>query len=344
MATFREILALCNLVDLGFKGLPYTYDNKRRGRANVRVRLDRAVATSEWRDLFSAARVEHLVSPVSDHCPILVCLMQETRTTPRQPRRHYEVWWERAAELPELIASAWEEAGQKEDMGTVRKGLDNVMNVLQSWSKKKFGNLLKELDKCRKKLEELMRDNNDREAIRRISDHMNELLYREEMLWMQRLRINWLKEGDRNTKYFHQKAVWRARKNKIKCLKDDDGVWKDTPSDMERMASSYFKDLFTRDPSIEFTDLLNLLQCPHARGLWSVMREVWDLPAEEMLFEHNPDWFMHALKRLDVDQRVFFLMTMWRVWHIHNKLTHQKQPAPIEASKRFLMSYVNRYC
>jgi endonuclease/exonuclease/phosphatase family metal-dependent hydrolase len=75
MAAFRVTLALCNLVDLGFKGLPYTYDNKRRGRANVRVRLDRAVATSEWRDLFSAARVEHLVSPVSDHCPILVCLM-----------------------------------------------------------------------------------------------------------------------------------------------------------------------------------------------------------------------------------------------------------------------------
>jgi hypothetical protein len=59
-----------------------------------------------------------------------------------------------------------------------------------------------------------------------------------------------------------------------------------------------------------------MIQCPHARGLWSVMREVWDLPTEEMLFEHNPDWFMHALKRLDVDQRVFFLMTMWRVWHI----------------------------
>jgi hypothetical protein len=89
---------------------------------------------------------------------------------------------------------------------------------------------------------------------------MNELLYREEMLWMQRSRINWLKEGYRNIKYFHQKVAWRARKDKIKLLKDDDGVWKDTPSEMERMASSYFKELFTRDRSIEFTDLLNLLQ------------------------------------------------------------------------------------
>jgi hypothetical protein len=53
-----------------------------------------------------------------------------------------------------------------------------------------------------------------------------------------------MKEGDKNTKMFHQKAVWRARKNKIKKLKDDDGCWQSTPSDMERMAASYFKELF----------------------------------------------------------------------------------------------------
>jgi hypothetical protein len=63
---------------------------------------------------------------------------------------HYEVWWERAAELPELIAMAWDEAGTKDDLRGIRKGLDSVMGVLQTWSKKKFGNLLHELDKCRK--------------------------------------------------------------------------------------------------------------------------------------------------------------------------------------------------
>jgi hypothetical protein len=221
------------LVDLGFKGLLYTYDNKRSGRANVRVRLDRVAATAEWRDLFADTCVEHLVSPVSDHNPVLVRLIKESRASPRQARRHYEVWWERAAELPELIASAWEETGQKRDLNSVRKGLDNVMNVLQAWSRKKFGNLLKELDKCRKELEHLMWLNTDRAAIRRVSDQMNELLYREEMLWMQRSRINWLTEGDRNTKFFHQKAIWRARKNRIKRLKDDNGTWKDDPPDME---------------------------------------------------------------------------------------------------------------
>ncbi|KAM0927888.1 hypothetical protein ACQ4PT_002131 [Festuca glaucescens] len=349
-------------------GVPYTYDNKRSGQANVQVRLDRAVANTEWRDIFGDTQVEHVVSPVSDHCMVVVRPMQETRAVTRGPRRHYEIWWERAAELPELIASVWEEAGKKDNLGDVCLGLDRIMQVLQNWSKKKFGNLLKELGKCRKQLEELLLSNNDRASIRRVSDHMNELLYREEMLWMQRSRINWLKEGDRNTKYFHQQAIWRARKNRIKRLKDENGVWKDVPPDMEKMATEYFTGLFTRDPNINYDALVDLFQervtgnmndelCKEfsekeisdalfqigplkAPGLWEAMRECWDLPPDESLFGHNPDWFLHSLRNLSEIQRAMLMMTLWRVWHNHNELTHQKKPAPVESSKRFLQSYL----
>jgi hypothetical protein len=54
--------------------------------------------------------------------------------------------------------------------------------------------------------------------------------------------------------------VWRARKNKIKKIKDDEGVWQEVPSDMERMATSYFQELFTRDPSLNSDDLIDLTQ------------------------------------------------------------------------------------
>lgn len=46
MIAFRDTLETCGLVDLGFVGVPFTYDNKRAGARNVRVRLDRAVATN----------------------------------------------------------------------------------------------------------------------------------------------------------------------------------------------------------------------------------------------------------------------------------------------------------
>jgi hypothetical protein len=136
MEDFRDALNICHLHDLGFSGTPYTYDNKRKGSANVRVRLDRAVATHSWRDLFCDTTVQHLVSPCSDHQPILINLMQEQRRCNQAPRRQYEVFWERSMELPEKIAAAWESTGQKNDLGSVHQGLDRVMTELQQWSKR----------------------------------------------------------------------------------------------------------------------------------------------------------------------------------------------------------------
>jgi hypothetical protein len=51
-----------------------------------------------------------------------------------------------------------------------------------------------------------------------------------------------------------------TRKNKIKRLKDANNVWKDVPSEMDRMRTSYFKELFTRDPNLNYYELLNMLQ------------------------------------------------------------------------------------
>lgn len=50
MREFRSVLSDCDLHDLGFHGIPWTYDNMQRGDRNVRVRLDRAVASPEWKD------------------------------------------------------------------------------------------------------------------------------------------------------------------------------------------------------------------------------------------------------------------------------------------------------
>jgi hypothetical protein len=44
-----------------------------------------------------------------------------------------------------------------------------------------------------------------------LKKQMDELLYKEEIMWLQPSRIAWLKEGDRNTNYFHRKAGGRAR-------------------------------------------------------------------------------------------------------------------------------------
>jgi hypothetical protein len=48
MADFREVLSQCDIFDLGFTGALWTFDNKQKRDRNVKVRLDRACASSSW--------------------------------------------------------------------------------------------------------------------------------------------------------------------------------------------------------------------------------------------------------------------------------------------------------
>ncbi|XP_073363317.1 uncharacterized protein [Aegilops tauschii subsp. strangulata] len=260
MQAFRDVLETCNLVDLGFQGLPFTYDNKQRRNRNVKVRLDRAVADNNWRNLFSAAKVVHQVSPCSDHLPILLKCVADEEKVYRPSVRRYEIFWERDASLQERIANSWEEAGAKFNLGDVRAGLKSLLLNLHAWGKKRFGNVTRELEKSRTKLEELLNMNANRDEIKKVSDHMNELLYQEKMLWLQRSRIDWLKEGDRNIEFFHRKAVWRARKNKVRSLIDNNGVEHADHKAMGGLVQEYFQNIFSKDTSLNPTPVVNLFE------------------------------------------------------------------------------------
>lgn len=70
------------------------------------------------------------------------------------------------------------------------------------------------------------------------------LLSRDETFWRQRSRTQWLKDGDRNTKFFHQRASKWRRKNIIKGLKDEVGFWQDSPESIKKVMVEYFRKIF----------------------------------------------------------------------------------------------------
>ena len=72
MEDFGTTLEDCHLIDLGFQGYKFTWNNKRLGAANTRERLDRVVTNKEWIDYFSASTVYHKFSHASDHMPIIL--------------------------------------------------------------------------------------------------------------------------------------------------------------------------------------------------------------------------------------------------------------------------------
>ncbi|KAG4109648.1 hypothetical protein ERO13_1Z049493v2 [Gossypium hirsutum] len=54
----------------------------------------------------------------------------------------------------------------------------------------------------------------------------------EEKYWALRARSQWLREGDRNTRYFHVRVSGRRRKNKISRRKDEQGNWHDNEEEI----------------------------------------------------------------------------------------------------------------
>ncbi|GJT41078.1 reverse transcriptase [Tanacetum coccineum] len=78
-----------------------------------------------------------------------------------------------------------------------------------------------------------------------LREEIKELLTREELMWKQRSRIQWLSDGDKNTRFFHSRASNRRKRNSIFRLKDQDGRWIDNEEDVRGLVAHYFNDLFS---------------------------------------------------------------------------------------------------
>ena len=67
MEAFRDILDKCGFKDLGFVGGKYTWCNGQGENKTIWERLNKAVATTDWIELFPTTKVVHLECGSSDH-------------------------------------------------------------------------------------------------------------------------------------------------------------------------------------------------------------------------------------------------------------------------------------
>lgn len=81
---------------------------------------------------------------------------------------------------------------------------------------------------------------------RKFQYELNAILRTGEIMWFQRPRTNWLKDGDRNTMYDHMKDVNRRRRNKVIMLKNDERVWIEEVKTLQDMLTKFYRKLFTK--------------------------------------------------------------------------------------------------
>ncbi|XP_074328097.1 uncharacterized protein LOC141666010 [Apium graveolens] len=71
---FSETTMECGLLDLGFTGDKFTWERCRGTERWISERLDRGLATSEWRSLFPEAEIKVHALSTSDHLPLCLQL------------------------------------------------------------------------------------------------------------------------------------------------------------------------------------------------------------------------------------------------------------------------------
>jgi cytochrome oxidase Cu insertion factor (SCO1/SenC/PrrC family) len=109
----------------------------------------------------------------------------------------------------------------------------------------------------------------------------------------------WLKEGDRNTKFFHMKATGWAKKNKIKQQWKEDGRVTKDKKEMGDMVKVFFQQLYTNGPEVCPQELLQLME----PRIFDEMNEglCKDFSSEEIAEDHSSN--TECLHSRQVDYR-----------------------------------------
>ncbi|KAM7513296.1 hypothetical protein LguiB_012171 [Lonicera macranthoides] len=95
LRNFRNLVDECGFTDLGWTGHKYKWGNNHSNMESYgEARLDRALATKEWLDLYPLAVVVHVVQQGSDHCPIKLCFkgVSNSQSSRRPSAKKFEEW------------------------------------------------------------------------------------------------------------------------------------------------------------------------------------------------------------------------------------------------------------
>ena len=71
-----------------------------------------------------------------------------------------------------------------------------------------------------------------------------------------KIKIQWLRDGDKNTRFFHSKATQRRQRNYIKGLYDEKGQWCTHPSRVVDIVIKFYQKLFTSSETVNLDEIL----------------------------------------------------------------------------------------
>jgi hypothetical protein len=295
MSAFRDCLDVCGLTDLGFKGYEFTWNNKREGADNVQCRLDRGTATTSFLDLFPLTNVLHVATEESDHMALLIkiCNSQPVRVPPSSRGFQFEEMWLWHNGYDEMVKKAWESRrvgnGGIDDLW---RQLREVLTEMKRWSFETFGSVKAEIKRLRAQLDAARtkaKQQGTSPEVVELEKRLHAIFEREEVMYKQRSRQDWLKSRDKNTKYFQNRCSHRRRKNTVLGLRREDGTMCRTNEGMSQMALAFYHKLYSLEGSNNTEQMLNLMGSLVSNEMnQALTAQLSDKEITEVLFQMGP--------------------------------------------------------
>jgi len=219
---FTSFIDIDKLVDILPKSGNFTWNNRRGGDRMIASRLDRFLISENIIMEGITLESDILPSGGSDHWP--VSLIVEVQGTPRNKPFRSEKFWLEHPNFINLVEKWWSKPleGRGSKIFQLQKKLRNIKVKIKEWNKMDFGDIFKEKIWIEGKLEQIHKEwakgNNDEdfaEQEKSLTQQWNDRCKQEEILWTQKSRIQWLKEGEKNTRFFHRSALDYRSANRI---------------------------------------------------------------------------------------------------------------------------------
>jgi len=232
-----------------------------QGRDLTLERLDRAVANPEWSGVYNVVEVNILPRFCSDHCPLLLSFNPAGCMTWSINRRfHFEAGWMKDAEFKGLVKKAWRVRSPSSDKWlSLKAKLNSCRRLLKNWARSSASKEGLDIKKVEEDLQKVQMEGDSENSAteKALKNSLHKLLEIEDLKWRQRAQENWLKFGDRNTKYFHACASQRKSRNSIREVTDLDGNRWSSQKGIERAFLSYFRWLYKSDGNLEMEACLD---------------------------------------------------------------------------------------
>lgn len=127
------------------------------------------------------------------------------------------------------------------------RSLKSTTTALKAWNRSHFGYANKKIQNLEEELRIIqLQDGDSTEKERYILEELRIQRQRWESILKQKSCEIWIKEGDRNTKFFHMSLLLRRRRNRVEAIKDE-AQWIIEADDIKNYFMECFEKLFKYD-------------------------------------------------------------------------------------------------